>query len=458
VDVGADEHSGAAPPPPRDIAAQIAALWRIEAARIVGALARVVRDVGQAEDLAQDALVEALERWPRDGLPERPAAWLMAVAKRRAIDALRARTRHAELDEDFARELATLGLDRSEDFAPALLDARERIADDQLRLIFTACHPLLAPDARAALALKVLAGLSTAEIARAFLAEDATIAQRIVRAKRTLAAAGVGFEQPAPAARAARLASVLEVVYLIFNEGHTASTGPALTRPALCDEALRLARQLAALMPGDAEAWGLLALLELSAARLPARHDAAGRPVLLLEQDRSRWDRLLIRRGLDALAHAKAPGFYALQARIAACHAQARRAEDTDWLRIVALYDGLAQLAPSPVVALNQAMAISRVDAPGYGPAVALELLDQLAGEPALRGYAWLHGARADLLERLGRPDAAREAYAAALALTRNEVERAQLEARIAYLASAACAESSAASANIFCISAKKRS
>jgi len=438
---------------------QIAAIWRIEAARLVGAVARVVRDIGLAEDLAQDALVQALERWPRDGLPEQPAAWLMTVAKRRAIDHLRAQALHAGKREELARELATLGLDHEADFAPALLDARERIDDDQLRLIFTACHPVLGPEARAALALKVLAGLSTTEIARAFLAQESTIAQRIVRAKRTLAAAGVGFEQPLAAERQARLASVLEVVYLIFNEGHAATDGPDWLRPALCDEALRLARQLAALMPDESEVLGLLALLELTAARLPARRDAKGRPVLLLEQDRTRWDRLLIHRGLETLERVHEPGAYGLQARIAACHARAVRAEDTDWLRIVALYDALAQIAPSPVVALNQAIAISMVrDQPGYGPAAALDLLDGLAQEKTLRAYPWLHGARADVLERLGRFTDARQACEAALALTRNAADRELLAARVerldAYLASA----SAAASDNIFCINAKKRS
>jgi len=445
--------------------AQIAAIWRIEGARVIGAVARVVRDIGLAEDLAQDALVQALEHWPGAGLPAEPAAWLMTVAKRRAIDHLRAQALHTAKEGELAQELATLGLDHAPDFAPALhdaLDARDRIDDDALRLIFTTCHPVLGPEARAALALKVLAGLTTAEIARAFLTQEATIAQRIVRAKRTLAAAKVGFEQPPAPERAARLASVLEVVYLIFNEGHTATDGPDWLRPALCNEAQRLARQLAALMPNESEVWGLLALLELSAARLPARRDVHGRPILLLEQDRTRWDRLMIRRGLDALDHVSVPGPYALQAQIAACHARAARPGDTDWRRIAALYDGLAQIAPSPVIALNQAVAIGMVNEPGYGPAVALELLNTLAGEQTLQGYPWLHGARADLLERLGRHGDARNACQAALALTRNAADRALLQTRIArlnaYLVSADADVSDSESVNIFCIKAKKRS
>ena len=438
---------------------RITALWRIEGPRIIGALARMLRDVGLAEDLAQDALVQALEHWPSKGLPDKPAAWLMAVAKRRAIDHLRAQVLHADKQAEFAQELATLGLDHAADFAPSLLESREQIADDQLRLIFIACHPLLKPEARAALALKLLAGLSTAEIARAFLTQEATIAQRIVRAKRTLSAAGVPFEQPRGPERRPRLASVLEVVYLIFNEGHAASGGADWVRPALCEEALRLARQIAALMPDESEAWGLLALLELSSARLPARCDARGRPVLLLEQDRSRWDRLLIRRGLEALSNAGHVGPYALQAQIAACHARAHRGEDTDWLRIVALYDGLAQVAPSPVVALNQAVAISMCTEPGYGPAVALELIDALTQEKVLAGYPWLHSARADVLQRLDRLEEALAAFRQALDLSRNEGDRALLLQRIAYLSAATLAPSvEAASTNIVCIKAKKRS
>jgi len=441
---------------------RITALWRIEGPRIIGALARMLRDVGLAEDLAQDALVQALEHWPTAGLPANPAAWLTAVAKRRAIDHLRAQALHADKEAEFAQELATLGLDHAADFAPAVLaelDSREQIADDQLRLIFIACHPLLKPEARAALALKLLAGLSTAEIARAFLTQEVTIAQRIVRAKRTLSAAGVPFELPRGPERRGRLDSVLEVVYLIFNEGHAATGGADWMRPALCEEALRLARQIAALMPEESEAWGLLALLELSAARLPARRDAQGRPVLLMDQDRSRWDRLLIRRGLEALAQAHRPGPYTLQARIAACHARAHRGEDTDWAAIVALYDGLAQIAPSPVIALNQAVAISMSNEPGCGPAAALELLDELAQEKALGGYPWLHSARADVLQRLGRREEALAAFQRALALSRNQGDRALLQQRVDYLSAATLAPSEElASTNIACIRAKKRS
>ncbi|MBV8504176.1 MAG: sigma-70 family RNA polymerase sigma factor [Paucibacter sp.] len=425
---------------------RVAALWRIEGPRLIGALARKLRDFGEAEDLAQDALEQALRTWPAQGVPANPAAWLMAVAQRRAIDALRARKLHAEKQEEFARELETLGLDH---VPPP--QSREQIEDDQLRLIFTACHPLLAPEARAALALKVLAGLTNAEIARAFLAQETAIAQRIVRAKRLLAEACVPFEQPQGDERRARLASVLEVIYLIFNEGHAATSGPAWMRPALAQEALRLARQLVGLMPAEDEVLGLAALLELSSARLPARLDAQGRPVLLMQQDRRRWDRGAIYRGLELLERVHRPGPYSLQARIAAVHARALRAEDTDWSAIVLLYDGLAQLAPSPVLALNQAVAIGMASGEGYGPAAALALIDELAHEKLLVGYPWLHSARGEMLERLGRVAEAREAFARARDLSRNDAERQLLDERVSSLASEV-------SANIVCISAKKRS
>ena len=429
----------------------VAALWRIEAPRLIGALARKLRDLGEAEDLAQDALEQALKSWPVQGLPNNPAAWLMAVAQRRAIDRLRARKLHAEKEEAFGRELETLGLDRT----PDPLDSREQIADDQLRLIFTACHPLLSPEARAALALKVLAGMSNAEIARAFLTQEATIAQRIVRAKRLLAEARVPFEQPTGEERRARLGSVLEVVYLIFNEGHAATTGSDWMRPALCEEALRLARQLVALMPLEDEVMGLAALLELNASRLPARLDAEGRPVLLMAQDRKRWDHGAIRRGMALLAQVRQPGPYSLQARISAVHARAMQAEDTDWVAIVSLYDGLAQLSPSPVVALNQAVAIGMASGAGYGPEAALTLIDTLAGEKLLAGYPWLHSARGEMLERLGRWPEARAAFIHARDMSRNAADRQLLDERASSLLSL---EASAESTNIVCINAKKRS
>ena len=434
-----------------EIEAQIGAIWRIEARRIIGALARMLHDVGEAEDLAQDALEQALKLWPEQGLPDKPGAWLMAVAQRRALDRLRARKLHAEREEQFAAELETLDLDHTPDIAPQLSGDREQIDDDQLRLIFTACHPLLKPEARAALALKVLAGLSTAEIARGFLTQETTIAQRIVRAKRSLAEAHVPFEQPQGDERCARLDSVLEVVYLIFNEGHSASTGDDWMRPALCEEAQRLARSLVALMPEEDEVKGLCALIELTAARLPARLDADRKPVLLMDQDRARWDRGLIRHGLAMLDLIRRPGFYSLQARIAAVHARALKPEDTDWTAIVALYDGLAQIAPSPVIALNQAVAISRASGLGMGPSAALPLIEELLSEKLLARYAWLHSAHGDVLERLGRFNEARTAFTAAAALSSNTAERQLLEARASSLASAE-------SANIVCISAKKRS
>jgi len=410
----------------------IEAVWRIECAKVIATVARMVRDVGLAEELAQDALVAALEHWPRSGVPDNPGAWLTATAKNRALDHLRRERmlagKHAEIGRDLEAQEALV----VPDFVDALDAARaDPIGDDLLRLIFTACHPVLSPEARVALTLKLLGGLTTAGIARAFLVPEPTIAQRIVRAKRTLAEARVPFELPGGDELASRLASVLQVVYLVFNEGYTATAGDDWMRPALCDEALRLGRVLASLSPDEAEVHGLLALMELQASRGAARVDARGRPVLLPDQDRGRWDRLLIRRGLDALAHAErlggALGPYALQAAIAACHARAARADETDWPRIVALYDALARVAPSPVVALNRAVAVGMA----FGPAAALELVDAMRGESSLRTYQWLPSVRGDLLTKLGRRDEACAEFARAASLTRNARERAHLEERI---------------------------
>ncbi len=413
----------------------IAGVWRIESARIVAVVARMVRDIGLAEDLAQDALVSALEHWPVDGLPHRPGAWLMAAAKNKALDRLR---RNKLLDarlEEIGRDLEAREALVVPDFVDALDAARaDGIGDDLLRLIFTACHPLLSTEGRVALTLKLLGGLTTQEIARAFLVPEPTIAQRIVRAKRTLSEAGVPFELPQGAATGERLASVLEVVYLIFNEGYTASAGDDWMRPALTDEALRLGRMLAGLAPREAEAHGLVALMELQASRSAARVDAMGRPVLLLDQDRSRWDRQLIQQGLAALERATvlggALGPYALQASIAACHARAPAGEATDWPRIAALYDALAQVAPSPVVELNRAVAVSMA----FGPAAGLEIIDAVRSEKALQNYQWLPSVRADLLVRLGRDEEARIELGRALELTGNERERELLQQRLANL------------------------
>ncbi|MFO1326223.1 MAG: sigma-70 family RNA polymerase sigma factor [Rubrivivax sp.] len=414
----------------------IAAVWRAESARIVAGVARLVRDVGLAEELAQDALLAALEHWPADGVPDNPGAWLMTTAKHRALDRLRQQQLHARKHEELAADLDARQALVVPDFVDALDDARaDDIGDDLLRLIFTACHPLLSVEARVALTLRLLGGLTTAEIARAFLLPEPTIAQRIVRAKRTLAAARVPFEVPQAAERERRLDAVLEVIYLVFNEGYSATAGDDWMRPALCDEALRLARTLAALMPADSEAAGLQALLELQASRLGARTDADGRALLLTEQDRTCWDRSLIRRGLDALAQAEALaargdglGPYALQAAIAACHARAAHADQTDWVLIVALYDALLQVSPSPVVRLNRAVAVGMA----AGPAVALPLVDALAAEGALERYPWLHGVRADLLLRLGRRAEAGAAFERAAALTHNLRERERLRERAA--------------------------
>lgn len=419
--------------------AAIDAVWRIERARIVAGTARMVRDVGLAEELAQDALVAALEHWPADGVPDNPGAWLMATAKRRALDHLRRDRMLAEKHEQIGHELEAQEALIVPDFVDALDAARaDEIGDDLLRLIFTACHPVLSTEGRVALTLKLVAGLSTPEIARAFLVPEATVAQRIVRAKRTLAEAKVPYDLPRGETLAPRLASVLEVVYLVFNEGYTATRGADWMRTALCDEAVRLGRVLAGLAPQEPEVHGLVALLELQAARAPARIDAEGRPVLLMDQDRARWDRLLIRRGLAALARAEesaagALGPYALQAAIAACHARAARPEDTDWPRIVALYDALDQVAPSPVVALNRAVAVGMA----FGPAAALELVEALRGDRALRGYQWLPSVHGDLLAKLGRHAEARAAFEEAAALAGNEREREFLLGRAAASAAA---------------------
>jgi RNA polymerase sigma factor (sigma-70 family) len=403
----------------------IEAVWKIESAKIIATVARMVRDVGLAEELAQDALVIALEQWPEKGVPDNPGAWLTTAAKRRALDRLRRGQMAERKVETLGHEMDARGESVTPDFSEALADRGEAdIDDDLLRLVFVACHPVLSRDARVALTLRLLGGLSTEEIARAFLASEPTIAQRIVRAKRTLAAARVPFETPRADERAARLASVLEVIYLIFNEGYAATAGGDWMRPALCDEALRLGRVLAELMPREPEVHGLVALMEIQASRTAARIGPAGEPILLQEQNRARWDRLLIRRGLAALARAEAQGAtlgpYALQAAIAACHARARAAADTDWAAILALYDALAQLMPSPVVELNRAVAVSMA----FGPAAALERVDALDAEPALRDYHLLPAVRGDLLEKLGRPEEARRAFERAARLARNTRER----------------------------------
>jgi RNA polymerase sigma factor (sigma-70 family) len=410
----------------------IDAVWRIESAKIVAGVARMVRDIGVAEELAQDALVAALEHWPADGVPQNPGAWLMATAKNRALDRLRRdKALEAKLDrigQDLEAQEALI----VPDFVDALDAARaDEIGDDLLRLIFTACHPVLSTEARVALTLKLLAGLTTHEIARAYLVPEPTIAQRIVRAKRTLGEARVPFELPPGDALVERLASVLEVVYLIFNEGYTATAGQEWMRPGLCDEALRLGRMLAELAPKQSDVHGLVALMELQASRAAARVDAAGRPVLLLEQDRARWDHLLIRRGLAALQRAESLaqvlGPYALQAAIAACHARAHTAGETDWARIVALYDALAQVAASPVVELNRAVAVGMC----YGPAAGLEIIDALRGEKSLQNYQWLPSVRGDLLAKLGRTDEARAEFERAASLAGNSRERDLLLERI---------------------------
>ncbi|WP_457410362.1 RNA polymerase sigma factor [Streptomyces sp. TE12347] len=400
----------------------VEAVFRIESARIIASVARVVRDVGIAEEIAQDALVAALEQWPRAGVPDRPGAWLMTTAKHRAIDLVRRK-------ETYARKLAEVGRSLGDVPPPAEPVDPEDIDDDLLRLIFTSCHPVLATEARIALTLRLMGGLTTQEIARAFLASEATVAQRIVRAKRALAKAGVPFEVPYGADREARLSSVLEVIYLVFNEGYSATAGDDLVRPALCEDALRLARVLAALMPEEPEAHGLAALLEFQASRIATRTGPDGEPVLLADQNRSRWNRMLIHRGARALGRA-GNGPYSVQAAIAGCHAAAVRYEDTDWPRIAALYGRLVQLIPSPVVELNRAVAVSMAE----GPAAALPLVDALAREPALRAYHLLPSVRGDLLERLGRREEARAEFERAASLTRNARERTLLLGRAARL------------------------
>ncbi|MDO0935672.1 RNA polymerase sigma factor [Streptomyces sp. DG2A-72] len=410
--------------PSADPRSTVETVFRIESPRVIAAVARVVRDVGIAEELAQDALVAALEQWPRDGVPDNPGAWLMATAKHRAVDLIRRK-------ENYARKLAEIGRDLSTVTEPEEPADPDDIDDDLLRLVFTACHPVLSAEAHIALTLRLLGGLTTAEIARAFLVPESTVAQRIVRAKRTLAAKNVAFEVPYGPDREARLGSVLDVIYLIFNEGYAATAGDDWLRPSLCEDALRLARQLAGLMPKEPEVHGLASLLEFQASRMAARTGPDGEPVLLQDQSRSRWNRLLIARGITALDRAEAvstgvPGPYALQAAIAACHAHALTYEDTDWRAIATLYGLLAARAPSPVVELNRAVAVSMAD----GPAPALEMVDTLAAEPALRDYHLLPSVRGDLLARLGRTAEAREEFVRAARLARNERERKLLLAR----------------------------
>ena len=413
-----------------DVRRTLDGVWRIESARLIAGVARVVRDVGLAEDLAQEAFVAALEQWPESGVPDNPGAWLMATAKHRAIDRLRRAGVHDRKTQELALEIGRRGGEsENPDLAAAIDDPFD---DDLLRLIFTAYHPVLATEARVALTLRLLGGLTTSEIARAYLVADATVARRIVRAKRTLSAARVPFEIPERPELPGRLASVLEVIYLVFNEGYAATAGERWLRPELLEEALRLGRILAGLLPDEAEVHGLVALMELQASRARARIGPGGAPVLLLDQDRSRWDWVLVGRGLAALERAYrtagALGPYTVQAAIAACHARARAAEDTDWARIVALYDGLAQLMPSPVVELNRAVAVGMA----CGPAAALELVDALGDEPALRAYHLLPTVRGDLLERLGRTAEAAREFERAAAMTGNARERAVLLERMA--------------------------
>ncbi|HMG35789.1 MAG TPA: RNA polymerase sigma factor [Blastocatellia bacterium] len=404
-----------------DIHRAIEAVWRIESAKLIAGLARVVRDIGLAEDLAQDAFIAALERWPESGIPEKPGAWLMTTAKNRAVDLWRRGKLLADKHQEISRDL-----DEQQRFAVADFEnsADDDIGDDLLRLVFTACHPVLSREARVALTLRMLGGLTTQEIARAFLVAEKTLAQRIVRAKRTLSEARVPFEVPRGAERQARLSSVLEVIYLIFNEGYSATAGDDWMRPALCEEALRLGRILAELAPSEPEVHGLVALMEIQASRVAARLGNGGEPVLLLDQNRTRWDYTLINRGLAALTRAEALGGafgpYALQAAIAACHARARTPEETDWGRIAALYEALSQLAPSPVVELNRAVAVAMA----FGPAEGLEIVDTLLSDRLLKDYYLLPSVRADFLVKLGRFDEARVELARAATLTRNESER----------------------------------
>ncbi len=409
--------------------AAIDAVWRIESAKLIAGLTRIVGDVGLAEDLAQDALVAALERWPESGVPDNPGAWLMATAKHRAIDQLRRRTMLERKHEELGYEL-----EAQQEMAVPDLDAAidDHVGDDLLRLMFMSCHPVLSTEAQVALTLRLLGGLTTDEIARAFLVPEPTVAQRIVRAKRTLSEARVPFEVPRREELDERLSSVLHVIYLIFNEGYTATAGDDWLRPALCEDALRLGRILAELTPTQSEVHGLVALMELQASRARARVGPTGEPILLLDQNRARWDQLLIRRGLAALARAEqlggSLGPYALQAAIAACHARARTNDQTDWARIVALYDALKQLVPSPVVELNRAVAVAMA----FGPAAGLDLVDRLTSEPSLKSYHLLPSVRGDFLKKLGRLDEARTEFERAAAMTRNERERALLLERAA--------------------------
>ncbi|WP_449448473.1 RNA polymerase sigma factor [Thermomonas brevis] len=413
-----------------DLHRRLDALWRMEAPKLLARLARITGNIDTAEELAQDVLVAALERWPREGMPDNPAAWLMTAAKHRGIDHVRQRQLHARKQGEFGIELELHGADMQGDDAQRYAD--DDIGDDLLRLLFASCHPALPMESRVALTLRMLGGLSTPEIARAFLQQEATVAQRIVRAKRTLAEKRVAFEVPRKSELPKRLDAVLEVLYLVFNEGYAATSGEDWMRPALCEEALRLGRVLAGLLPQEPEAFGLLALMELQASRMPARAQADGTPILLAEQHRARWDRLQIQRGLQALEHARrlggADGVYALQAELAACHARALRFEDTDWAAIAALYARLMRVAPSPVVELNRAVAVGRAQ----GAAAALPLVEALAGEAKLRDYAPLPAVRGDLLQQLGRLDEARVEFARAAGLTGNARERDVLLARAA--------------------------
>lgn len=404
----------------------IEAVWKIESARVIAGLTRIVRDVGRAEELAQDALVAALEQWPESGIPEKPGAWLMATARHRAIDSLRRTTLADRKHEDLRREMAEREM-AVPDLAAAMDD---NIGDDLLRLVFIACHPVLSTEARVALTLRLLGGLTTEEIARAFLAVEPTIAQRIVRAKRTLTDAHVPFEVPRGAEFTARLSSVLQVIYLIFNEGYSATAGDDWLRPALCEDALRLGRILAELVPDEAEVHGLVALMEIQASRAKARVGRSGEPILLLDQDRAQWDRLLIHRGLEALDRVKQlgglRGTYAIQAEIAACHARAATNEETDWARIAELYGELGEIAPSPVVELNRAVAVSMA----FGPEAGLELVNPLQDDPALRSYHLLPSVRGDLLRKLGRTEEARAEFERAASITQNVRERNLLQQR----------------------------
>jgi RNA polymerase sigma factor (sigma-70 family) len=402
----------------RDVARTIEAIWRIESAKLIAGLARITRDVGVAEELAQDAMVTALEKWPETGVPDNPGAWLMQTAKNRAIDKLR----HGRLADRKHEQLGQVMTEKERTTPDMAAAVDDDIGDDMLRLVFTACHPVLSTEARVALTLRLLGGLTTPEIARAFLVAEPTIQQRIVRAKKTLADASVPFEMPREAERAERLASVLEVIYLIFNEGYSATAGDDWMRPELCNDALRLGRILAGLMPGEAEVHGLVALMEIQASRSAARVDAQGNPILLLEQNRGRWDHAAIQRGLAALARAQSlgGGTYTLQAAIAACHGRARTAEETDWEQIAALYQALVERVPSPVIELNRAVAVGMA----FGPAAGLAVVDALVGEPALAKYHLLPSVRADLLHKLGRMTEACAEFERAAAMTKNEREK----------------------------------